>query len=159
MTSVAMTDLGANYDRIFGPKPPSGTGRSRLCNVCGGWHSLSQPWPHNCRKEPPPRADMAAPMLAPKFTEFLAGDTENPTIINDARDKRNFMAQHDCVEYDEGVKPPPEPTEREWMDGFVSDFKRSMELDPQNRPPVEVIGQTDLAEASEIDVSEIEVAK
>jgi hypothetical protein len=102
---------------------------------------------------------MAAPMLAPKFTEFLAGDTENPTIINDARDKRNFMAQHDCVEYDEGVKPPPEPTEREWMDGFVSDFKRSMELDPQNRPPVEVIGQTDLAEASEIDVSEIEVAK
>jgi len=22
----------------------------RLCKVCGGWHDLDKPWPHNCQR-------------------------------------------------------------------------------------------------------------
>lgn len=159
MTRVAMSELGAEYARIFGPPEAQGVGRSRLCKVCGDWHSLSQPWPHNCQSEAPPRANLAAPRLAPRFVEFVAGDHDNPVIINDHRDKRSYMDRHDLVEYDEGVKPEPEPTERQWREEFVQDFKAAMEMDPLNRPPTEVIGRADLEGAAEIDVNTIEVAK
>jgi hypothetical protein len=42
-------------------------------------------------------------MLAPKFDPFVAGDHENPVIINDHKDKRDYMQRHDLVEYDAGV--------------------------------------------------------
>lgn len=36
----------------------------RFCKVCRGWHSLDEPWPHNCRSEPNwNRADLPAPRL------------------------------------------------------------------------------------------------
>lgn len=158
MTRIAMSDMGDEYARIFG-KPETGTGRARLCKVCGDWHSLSQPWPHNCRSEAPPRAKLAAPMLAPKFEPFVAGTHTDPVIIDDARDKRAYMDEHDLVEFDEGVKPPPEPTEREWLAEFVEDFNRAEQTDPLNRPPTEIIGRTDLEGAAEIDPTTIEVAK
>jgi hypothetical protein len=69
------------------------------------------------------------------------------------------MERHDLVEHDEGVAPPPEPTKREWIEDFVQDFKRAQEEDPLNRPPVDVIGQTDTDGAGEIDVSEVEIIK
>lgn len=158
MTRIAMSDLGGEYARIFG-KPEAGTGRARLCKVCGSWHSLAKPWPHNCRREAPRRADLAAPMLAPKFEPFVAGDHDAPVIINDHRDKRAYMDRHDLVEYDVGVKPEPEPTERQWREEFVQDFKAAMEMDPLNRPPTEIIGRTDLGGADEINPETIEVAK
>lgn len=158
MTRIAMSDLGAEYARIFG-QPERSAGRSRLCKVCGDWHSLSLPWPHNCRSEAPPRANLAAPMLGPKFEAFVAGDHDAPVIINDPRDKRSFMDRHDLVEFDEGVKPPPEQTEKEWLAEFVEDFNRAEQTDPLNHPPTEVIGRTDLAGAAEIDPTTIEVAK
>jgi hypothetical protein len=153
-----MAELGAEYARIFG-KPETGTGRARLCKACGDWHSLSKPWPHNCRSEAPPRAKLAAPMLAPKFEAFVAGDQVNPVVINDPRDKRNYMDKHDLVEYDSGVEPEPEQTERQWREEFVKDFRRAVETDPLNRPPTEIIGRADLEGAAEIDVNTIEVAK
>lgn len=158
MTRIAMSDLGADYARIFG-QPEPGTGRARLCKVCGDWHSLSQPWPHNCRSEAPPRAKLAAPMIAPTFAPFVAGTRDEPVIINDPSDKRAYMDRHDLVEFDEGVKPPPEPTQREWLAEFVEDFNRAEQTDPLNRPPTEIIGRTDLEGAAEIDAATIEVAK
>lgn len=161
MTRLAMADLGADYARIFGPRDDLDAApgeRQRKCKVCGSWHRLSA-WPHNCVSERPPRADLAAPRIAPKFDAFVAGTHEDPVIINDRRDKRDYMERHDLVEYDAGVKPPPEPTAREWMDGFVQDFKRAEQTDPLNRPPTEVIGRTDLEGANEIDVNSLEVAK
>lgn len=161
MTSLAMHDLGAEYARIFGPRDDLDAApgkRSRKCKVCGGWHVLGA-WPHNCRSEAPPRAKLAAPMLAPRFSEFVAGTHDDPVIINDRRDKRDYMERHDLVEYDEGVKPEPEPTERQWLEEFVTDFKAACEMDPLNRPPTEVIGRTDLEGAPEVDVSKIEIAE
>lgn len=158
MTRIAMSDLGGEYARIFG-QTERGTGRARLCKVCGDWHSLSKPWPHNCRSEAPPRADLPAPRLAPKFEAFVAGDHTSPVIINDPRDKRSYMDRHDLVEYDAGVQPEPEQTERQWREEFVEDFKAAMEMDPLNRPPTEIIGRADLEGADEINVDTIEVAK
>lgn len=159
MTRLAISDLGAEYTRIFGQPEERSVGRSRLCKVCGSWHSLAQPWPHNCRSEAPPRADLAAPRIAPRFDAFVAGDHDAPVVINDRRDKRNFMDEHDLVEYDEGVKPEPEQTERQWREEFAQDFKAAMEMDPLNRPPTEIIGRTDLEGAEEINPDTIEVAK
>ena len=158
MARLAMSDLGGEYARIFG-RPERGAGRAKLCKVCGDWHSLAKPWPHNCRAEAPPRAALAAPMLAPTFAPFVAGDHDAPVVINDARDKRTYMDRHDLVEYDAGVQPEPEQTERSWGEEFAADFKRAMETDPLNRPPTEIIGRTDLEGAAEIDVAKIEVAK
>lgn len=160
MTSVAMSDLGPDYTRIFGPRDDLDAApgkRSRRCRFCGGWHVLDA-WPHNCRTEAPPRAKLAAPMLAPRFAPFVAGTHDAPVVINDRRDKADYMERHDLVEYDAGVKPDPEPTEKQWLQEFVTDFKAACEMDPLNRPPTEVIGRTDLEGAPEVDIGKIEVA-
>jgi hypothetical protein len=60
------------------------------------------------------------------------------------------------VEY-EPIPPPPEPTERQWVEEFAADLTQVMEADPLNRPPVDVIGRTDLEGADEIDTTAIEV--
>lgn len=154
--------LGLNpddYARVFGAKDGFGpAGRSRLCKVCGGWHRADQPWPHNCRAEAAPRSHLAAPRLSPKFEPFKPNMLTD-TVINDPRSKRDYMERHDLVEYDEGVKPPPEPTEREWQKEWVADFKRAKETDPLAIEPVDVVGRTDLDGTSEVDISTIEVAK
>ncbi|MFE3836917.1 hypothetical protein [Pseudogemmobacter sonorensis] len=159
MTSLAISDLGSEYDRIFGQKPEdAGAGRQRLCRVCGGWHRLDA-WPHNCRSEAPRRnRDLAAPQLAPRFDEFRTGLTETAEIIGDRRSKREFMDRHDLVEWDDGVQPDPGPTERQWKEDFVHDFKRAQQEDPLNRPPVDVIGQTDTGGAGEIDITSMEIS-
>lgn len=133
--------------------------RSRLCKVCGDWHALERPWPHNCRPERPPRSLLSAPQLAPRFGEFVAGEHDAPIVINDRRQKRSFMDAHDLVEYDAGIERERAKTDLEWQREFVADFKQVCETDPLNRPPVEVIGQSDTAGAGEIDTTEIEVFK
>ena len=156
MSRIAMTDLGGEYARIFGAKAEApAPGRQRLCKHCGDWHFLAR-WPHNCRDERPPRSHLAAPQIAPTFTEFKTG-VLNGEVINDRREKRDFMERHELAEYDEGVAPPPEPSQREWERQFVADLKQVAQQDPLNRPPVDVIGQTDTIGAGEIDTSEIEV--
>lgn len=158
MTRLAMSDLGGEYARIFGPREESGPGKTRLCKMCGGWHRLDA-WPHNCLPERPQRSHLAAPQLAPRFEEFMTGRTADAAYIGDRKAKREFMARHDLVEYDEGVKPEREMTEREWEADFVADFKRTVEEDPLNRPPVDVVGRTDLEGADEVDVSDMEIFK
>lgn len=37
--------------------------RQRLCKVCGDWHSLEEPWPHNCQTHERPMQHLAAPMM------------------------------------------------------------------------------------------------
>lgn len=157
MSRVAMSDLGPDYSRIFG-RPETGTpGRSKLCRTCGGWHSLQAPWPHNCRPPAPPRSDLAAPQIAPTFSEFKTGATETAEVIGDRKAKREFMDRHDLVEFDEGVAPEREPTRKEWLEDFVQDFKRAQQEDPLNRPPIERIGESDLDGSDEIDTSDMEV--
>jgi len=128
MTRIAMSDLGDEYARIFG-QPERGTGRARLCKVCGDWHKVGHV-PHNCRPEAPPRAALAAPMLAPTFQPFVAGDHDAPVIINDPGDKRSYMDRHDLVEFDEGIKPEPEQTERQWRE----EFSAGLQTRDGNRP-------------------------
>lgn len=159
MTTIAISDLGPEYARIFGPKPEDrGAGRSRLCRSCGDWHSLSRPWPHNCRPPAPPQSDLSSPMLAPRFDAFVTGRTETAEIIGDRKAKREFMARHDVVEY-EPIDAPREQSPREWEAEFAADVKRSMEIDPLSVPPVDVIGRTDTEGAGDIDVDAIEVFK
>lgn len=160
MSKTIALDLDKDrFTAIFGaPAAQREPGRSRLCRVCGDWHSLTKAWPHNCRTEAPPRSHLPAPRIAPKFEAFKP-NLFSDEVISDPRSKRAYMERHDLVEYDEGVKPPPEPTDREWEAQFVADFKRAAETDPLNRPPVEVVGQSDLEQADEISVDDIEVAK
>lgn len=43
----------------------------RLCKVCGDWHDLDKPWPHNCQAEPNwAQSDLPGP--------YIAGDTMQP---------------------------------------------------------------------------------
>ena len=153
-----MSDLGDEYARIFGPRQEAGVGRSKLCKTCGGWHQAGQ-IPHNCMPERPPRSHLAAPQLAPRFDEFMTGRTDGAEYIGDRKAKREFMERHDLVEFDEGVAPPPEMSEREWEADFVSDFKRAIEEDPLNRPPVDVVGRSDLEGADEVATDDMEIFK
>lgn len=160
MTRLALSELGDEYARIFGPKAEEpGTGRQRSCRFCGGWHRVDA-WPHNCRPDAPRRnRDLSAPQLAPRFEAFQTGLTETAEVIGDRKAKREFMDRHDLVEWDDGIAPDPEPTERQWKDDFVQDFKRAQQKDPLNRPPADVIGQTDTAGAGEIDTAGMEISE
>jgi len=129
------------YNRIFGPKDDlddNGPGRSRKCKVCGGWHKLDKPWPHNCRPEAPQRADYPTPMVAPPFQPFKTGVLEGAEVITNRAEKRDFMARRDLVEYDAGVENQRTP---EWVQHYdterdvVADIKRFHETDPLNLPP------------------------
>lgn len=154
MTHYAMPE--DEFARIFGAKTEeTGPGRSRLCRSCGGWHRLDA-WPHNCLPPRPPRSHLAAPRVAPHFEEFVANRLTGE-IIGDRKAKRDFMERNDLVEWDDGVKPEREQTELEWKREYVHDFKRAQEQDPLNRPPVDVIGQSDLEGGDEIDMDQVEV--
>lgn len=156
--SFAVNLSPEEFSAIFGKATVMGSaGRSRLCPVCKGWHRLDQPWPHNCRKPAPPRSDLAAPQIAPPFQEFMTGRTDTAEYIGSRNDKREFMERHELVEYDEGVRPDA-VSDREVERELVADFKRSMEEDPLNRPPMERIGETDTEGAGEISMDAVEVA-
>lgn len=157
MTNLAITDLPADeYARIFGaPQEERVAGKTRLCKVCGGWHRTSA-WPHNCRREAPPRSHLAAPRIAPRFEAFVANQLTGE-VVDDPRSKREYMARHDLVEYDEGVKPDPEPTQRQWVEEFAQDVKRAIQTDPLSVPPVDVIGRTDTDGAGDIDMADVPV--
>lgn len=144
------------FEAVFGPRNADTTGRSLRCRVCGGWHPKGQV-PHNCRREAPPRADLAAPMIAPPFQPFRTGVLDDATIITNRAEKRDYMDRNDLVEYDAGVQPERGQTPREWQAEFVADFKRVMETDPLNRPPVERIGETETDGAGEIATDDMQV--
>lgn len=152
-------NLGSEeFAAVFGKRPERGApGRSRLCKSCGDWHRLDRPWPHNCREPAPPRSHLAAPQIAPPFQEFMTGRTDTAEYIGSRNDKREFMERHELVEYDEGVRPDV-VSDREVERELVADFKRSMEEDPLNRPPMERIGETDTEGAGEISMDAVEVA-
>lgn len=147
----------AEHARIFGPREAGPPGRSRRCISCGDWHRLDKPWPHNCRPPAPPRSDLAAPMLAPTFHPFVAGDVFDPVEIGDPKAKREYMEARDLVDWDSGVRPEPEQTERQWEEEFVTDLKRSVEQDPLAVKPVDIIGRTDLDGTGEIETDGMEI--
>ncbi len=53
----------------------------RLCKVCGDWHDLDKPWPHNCQSEPNwAQSDLPGP--------YIAGDTMQP--VQSMRDGKMY---------------------------------------------------------------------
>lgn len=106
MPSVALSQ--SDFDRVFGPKDnldSNGPGRSRKCKVCGGWHRLDMPWPHNCRSEAPPRnPDLAMPQVAPAFQPFKASVHPDAPVIGSRNDKRDYMDRNGLAEYEPGVR-------------------------------------------------------
>lgn len=157
--SFAMQMSKEQFAAVFGTETDqTKAGRSRLCAVCGGWHSLDAPWPHNCRSPAPPRnPELASPQIFPTFEPFKPNHFDD-AIINDRRQKRDYMERHDLAEYDTGIKPDAGPTEREWEAQFVSDIKAAREMDPLAVEPVDVIGRTDLNHTPEIDIAAMPVA-
>jgi len=151
------------HEKLFGPRDDldsEGPGRSRKCKVCGGWHRLDKPWPHNCRSEAPPRADFATPMVAPPFRSFKTGVLEDAVVINSRHDKREHMKRNDLVEYDAGVGDKAEWVEEKRREQeIVQTIKRVMEEDPINRPPMEYVGEADTQGAGEIDTDNMEVVE
>lgn len=146
------------FAAIFGTHAEREPGRSQLCRFCGGWHRLDQPWPHNCREPDPPRnPELATPQIAPPFHAFQTVGAD-PVIIGSRHDKREYMARNDLVEYDAGVRPEPEPTEREAKQVFAQQIKRFAETDPLNIPPLDRIGETDTAGAGEVSLDGVEIA-
>lgn len=144
---------------------PRPAGRSRLCKVCGDWHRLDRPWPHNCRAEAPPRnPDLAVPMIAPTFQPFCTSPLDDGVIINSRAEKREYMARHDLAEYDEGVGKRNEwVEERELERQVVADLKRFHETDAENLSPdlkaVPIDEAGSLDEGTEINTDAIEVVK
>ena len=148
-----------DYDRVFGPAlEERETGRSRLCRTCGGWHRTDRPWPHNCRAPAPPRnPNLSTPQIAPPFQPFRTGVLEDAEIINSRHEKQEYMAKNDLVEWDAGVEPDREPTEREFVETFAKDVKRFAQVDPLSIEPVDRIGETDTDGAGEIDTEGMQV--
>lgn len=122
------------FTRVFGPRDPLDSGppgRSRKCRTCGDWHRMDRPWPHNCRVEAPPRNhDLASPQVAPRFEAFVTGGADEPVVIGDRRDKREYMARNDLAEYDAGVgKRNSWVEDRKRGDEIVETIKRFQETD------------------------------
>lgn len=151
------------HARIFGQPDPmdsTGTGRARLCKACGGWHKRGHV-PHNCRPEPPRRANLATPMVAPPFGEFKVGPEPDAEIITNRHERREYMARNDLVDYAPGVGQ-----RNEWVEEYendrdiVADIKRFAETDPLNLPPdlrvTEYVGDDPKADA-EIDTDNMDM--
>lgn len=142
----------------FPPADPLPPGRHRKCRVCGDWHALALPWPHNCRPEAPPRSPLASPQLAPKFQEHMTGVTETAVYIGDRSTQREYMKREGLVTFDAGVSNAETWTdERRYDQQLVQDIKRSMELDPLAIEPVPVLGREDLNGAPEVDMTDMPV--
>lgn len=147
MTSFATSTITPDeWQRLFGsPNVSRETGRSRLCKVCSDWHSLDRPWPHNCRQEPPPRADIPTPQIAPAFQPFITGEHDGGTYIGSRADKREYMERNGYVEYDAGVANRPWTEKYDYERDLKADIQRARQEDPINRPPLERVGESDLA--------------
>jgi hypothetical protein len=84
----------------------------------------------------------------------MLGDPD--LVINDRREKIDYMERNDLAEYDAGAAKPAEAEwvrERKWDQVFVEDIKAAQEMDPLAVEPVDVVGQTDLGEATEVDTT------
>jgi|GEM_PF-2009644 len=139
-------------------------GKKRKCKVCGGWHRLDRPWPHNCREPQRNMQHLPAPMLIPDITPHREGDT----VINSRSDQREFMKKNDLVEFetfDESSGTHKQFAEkgtseyRQYEEDLVEDIKRAIEEDPLNRPPPKMIEQAndEATDAEQISTEGMEV--
>lgn len=148
------------HARIFG-NPDSEerrVGKSRRCKSCGDWHSLSKPWPHNCRPPQGPRQHLAAPLLAPAFDSFVAQPGSDVTeVIGSRNDKREYMKRNGLVEHATGVADTSEwARHRDEIADIVDDIKMVDEMDPDRRRAefgaTQMVEGGSLAEGTEIEV-------
>ncbi len=154
---MILSDISADdFNAIFGPRDDLPPGRHRLCKVCGSMHSLDEPWPHNCRSEAPPRADLAAPQIAPPFQEGVHAGR----AITSRNEERAFCDEFDCfpdepVTVTAGYEHMNKQFEtREYEEQLVKDIKKSLELDPLNIEPVKSIDEVnDTSETVEEQIS------
>lgn len=80
--------------------------RERFCKVCGSWHALDRPWPHNCRAEDwTQRSEMAAPMIIRDGMEPVQSMLDG-RMYESKRALRATYRQAGVVEVgDEPIKP------------------------------------------------------
>lgn len=153
------------FNRVFGPKDDldnNGPGRSRKCKVCGGWHRLDKPWPHNCRSEAPRRnLDLAMPQLAPSFEPFLSTPMHpDAEVIGSRNAKREYMKRNGLVEYDKGVGAKNDWVEQyQEIESIVSDIKNIETMDHDRRRhelgAERMVDGGSLAEGTEIDMDAV----
>lgn len=145
---------------IFGQPQEVSVGRSRMCKVCGGWHSLEKPWPHNCRTPAKPRSSLAAPMIMPDVEPHLAGADE---YIGGRVDQREFMKRNDLVEHEhfENTAGPSAMKKhmesREYEQELADVAERVLQEDPLNRPPIQTYEQANhkVAETEQFDATAV----
>jgi len=131
----------ARHAAIFGPKDEiwgSEAGRTRHCKVCEGWHRLDEPWPHNCR----PATRQMQHLPAPQVISDIAPHVEGGVYIDSRQTQREFMKQNGLVEFEpftETAGTHKQDFGKDYEKELVQDIKRSLQEDPLNRPPPQMI--------------------
>lgn len=122
-------------DEIWGEKG----GKKRNCKVCGGWHRVDKPLPHNCRPALRPAPILSAPMIISDIEPHVEGGV----YIDSRKAQREFMEKNGLVEYEQFSETAG--THKQDFDSktyeqeLVQDIKRAIQTDPLNRPPPQMI--------------------
>ena len=86
----------------------------RSCKVCGGWHDLEKPWPHNCLPETNhKRSHLSAPMFIKDCMDPVQSMVDGKMYDSKATLRASYKA-HGVTEVgnDSSImnpKPPPKP--------------------------------------------------
>lgn len=136
-------------DDIWGEKQ----GRKRKCKVCGGWHLVDEPLPHNCRPAPRPASLLSAPMIIGDIEPHVEGGV----YIDSRQTQRKFMQQNGLVEFEPFKETAgthkQDFNSKEYEAELVSDIKQAMQTSPENRPPPQMIEEVNEKATAEEAVS------
>lgn len=139
---MAVSGISAEkYAGIFGTPDDLGEkgGRKRKCKSCGDWHSLSKPWPHNCREV---KRNMQV-LPAPRVIGDVEPHVHDGVLIGGRVDQREFMKKRGLVEFENFEESAGTHKQdfgsKAYEAELVQDIKRSLEEDPLNRPPPQMI--------------------
>lgn len=83
--------------------------RQRLCKVCGGWHDLDKPWPHNCMTHEPRRQTFAAPMVQTDTMKPVQSMTNGLWYDSKSAIRKEYRRAGVVEVGNETPKPPPQP--------------------------------------------------
>lgn len=150
---------GISADRhaaIFGPPDDiweEKGGKKRKCKVCGGWHKVDEPWPHNCRE--PVRNMQHLP--APRIIGDIEPHVEGGVYIDSRQTQREFMKRNGLVEFEPFTETAgthkQDFNSKAYEEELVQDIKRSLQEDPANRPPPQMIEEVNEKATAEEAVS------
>lgn len=114
-------------------------GRKRKCKSCGDWHSTEKPWPHNCR---PPRREMQI-LDAPRIISDVEPHVDGGVLIDSRQKQREYMKKNGLIEHEDFTATAgtgkQDFNSRTYEEELVQDIKKSLQEDPLNRPPPQMI--------------------